>query len=659
MGDPVPFRKFKIPEIVETGFFSKSNELNESFCKEDLARSGLTPLELEAYTHPMLQVPQGTLAAYGIPYYGLDGNPITNSNGELVMYRLRLKTHEFSKQSRYTQPSGEQLAKHGLPPYIPYIPPGTWRLGGDTLYLCEGEKKTAAVLRYLRVPAIGIGGCQMWRDPAGTGGVHPWIRDCIARLGVTNLTIIPDGDVFRYDISSAYGTFARAAESLGLAIRIVRVPTKIDDELVKQDNPVEWFSSLESIAPNELVQSADSLIKTYSLAFKQDAKGRLTMLQHSSNVMRLMEEHPAFPKIWRNEDTNRVMLGDKPATPDLTEMELANYLQHNLGMDKVSHRVVYPCIQALAKRNSRSPFLEHIRSMTWDGVDRLDTWMIRLWGAEDDSFVREVSRKWLISSCARLAQPGVKIDWMLIVVGPQATGKTSMPALMFNGCNTTLYGEHNDKDLHMLLHSSLCIGFDELDSFSKRETSNLKAMITRNEDMFRPPYGASVEVFPRRFVLYGCGNRYEFLQHDPSGYRRYAVVEVKEQLKFAELEKERDQLWAEAWHYYMRAPGAFYEIENASKNAERFVVANPLEEMITNWLTARARGKMGDVKDGTVIFTMTSLLTGLDLGDPRNTNVTREVAAILKSLGAEQKNGTNPVTGVRGRFYTVPLHKLV
>lgn len=650
----VSFRPFRVPRPAETQFFQADDSMNVKFMEEDLSRSGLTADDLLSYTSAFIKK-EGASAAYSIPYFGLDGKPIIDSSGYPVMYRTRYKLPEFSKEQRYTQPSKESLAKSNLPSYIPYILPKTLELQNDYIVCCEGEKKTAAVLKYLKIPAFGIGGCQMWRNPDGSGGVHPWIRKLIGDR--KKLVIIPDGDVLRYDICNAYGTFAAAVAADGIAVEIVHSPGKIDDLLLSWGaGASETFASLPRLESTELVQSPVSLAKRYNLAFKQDAKGNVVVMQHTANVMKLMEEHPAFPKIWRNEDNNRILIGEKQAQPGLSEMELANYFQYNLGFDKVNAQTMIRCIDAQAKKNSRSPMLEYIKSLTWDGKDRLDSWMIRHWGVKDDSFTREVSRKWLVGACARMDKPGAKIDWMLIVVGGQSTGKTSMPGILFRGNNLTLYGEHNDKDLHMLLHSSLCVGFDELDSFGKRESSNLKAMITRNEDAFRPPYGISVEVFPRRFTLYGCGNRYEFLQHDPSGYRRYAILECNKLLDFAGLEAERDQLWAEAWRRYSDGE-KFWEVEGASAHAQDYVAPNPLEDQIINviesWKTSKAAT---NVKDGILYFSMTNLLASLDMAnDVRNTHITREIAAILRTMGAQRNNGSCPTGLIRGRYYSMPI----
>ena len=246
---------------------------------------------------------------------------------------------------------------------------------------------------------------------------------------------------------------------------------------------------------------------------------------------------------------------------------------------------------------------------------------------------------------------------MLIVIGPQGTGKTSMPGIVFKDAALTLYGEQNDKDFHMLLHSALCIGFDELDSFGKKESSNLKAMITRNEDAFRPPYGASVEVFPRRFTLYGCGNRHEFLQHDPSGYRRYAIVEVNRLLDFSRLDLSRNQLWAEAWHRYTQGDVKFWEVEGASREAENFVAPNVVEEQIVAWIETQKRSKSAtSVKDDILYFTMSHLLAGIGAEqNSRNAHFTREVSAILKALGADRKSARPPWGGGAIKLYVLPI----
>lgn len=650
------FRPFKIPAAQETQFFKVDDSKNRAFLEEDLAKSGLEFKDLQAFTSPMLRH-EGAEATYAIPYCYSDGTWILDPEGIPAMYRLRLKYPEFSRESRYTQPSKEQLAKLGVPPYVPYIHPLTLLIPGEELICAEGEKKTVSILKFLNLPAFGIGGCQLWRHPDGSGNIHPWIRELLDKRNCNRITIIPDGDIRRYDICTAYGNFARALENEGVTVKILDPGGKIDDLIVQwgKDASERW-SAIPSLGIDNLVQSPSALIKKFGLAFKTDSKDRPIVYQHTANIMKLMEEHDAFPRVWRNQDNNKIMVGEDAAQPDLTEVDIANYFQYNLGFDKVTHRTIFSCVQALGKRNARSPFLEWVRSLQWDGRPRLENWLQDCWGVGDNPFVREVGSKWLISACARLAKPGTKIDWMLIVVGPQKTGKTSMPSILFKNSNLTLYGEHNDKDLHMLLHSALCIGFDELDSFNRKESSNLKAMVTRNEDSFRPPYGASVEVFPRRFTLYGCGNRHDFLQHDPTGYRRYAVIEVARLLDFQQLERSRDQLWAEAWNTYSRGGSIYWEVEGASEHAQDFVIAAPLEDKIDEFLYRRLTDKVspGHGQTGKVYFKITELMAHLGMeNEITNSNRIKDIAALLHAKQVEKptKASRHPDTSAVGKWY--------
>lgn len=652
---------FHGPRQPASEFITETNgRANEEFAFEDLKRSGLTLENMFVDCDPRLLRRPEASACYLIPYFGLDGKPLVNAVGEYVMYRTRMKYPEFHKGNRYDQPSGEQLAKFGLPPHMPYIHPLTLTLEGDTLVCAEGEKKTGAIIKYLGLPTFGIGGCQMWRNPADSLDLHPWIKRLFELRGCKRLLIVPDGDIFRYDICNAYGTFARTAQGLGFEVSIINTGDKIDDAIVKWgSSALENWRALPSISLDDLVQSPVSLATKFGLAFKRDAKDRITVHQHSSNVMRLMEEHPAFPKMWRNLDSNRVMVGEQIAKPDATEMDIANYFQHNLGFDKVTHRLIFSCIQALAKKNSRSPMLDWVQSLVWDKCPRLATWMIRLWGVSDSSYNREIATKWLVSACARLDKPGTKIDWIMIVVGPQKTGKTSMPSILFPGNYLVQYGEQNDKDLHMLMHSALCVGFDELDSFNRKESSMLKAMITRNEDSFRPPYGASIETFPRRFTLYGCGNRYEFLHSDPSGYRRYPVIQVDRLLNFEALKNESAQLWAEAWFYYKSGGMKFWEIEDASSNSEQYAIADPLSDQILNWMAAQSFNKSAaNVKDGKLYFNVTQLLIGINREpDTRNSSILRDIGNLLHMHGAKKGSGKAPIPGMLGRYYYIEISK--
>lgn len=664
MSNVVTFRRFRVAQITENQFLPQTPK-NMDFAQRDLAKSGLTVDDVEAYVHPGLQLLDKASAGYMIPYYDLDGKPVVDPKNYLVMWRMRLDYPEFVKGQRYHSVSKEYLENLNLPSSMPYIPPIIHSMESEELICAEGEKKCAAIIKHLGLPAFGIGGCQTWRDPDGSGRPHQWILELLRRRGVKKLTIVPDGDVLRYDICAAYGTYLRAVEAAlpELEVSILHPHDKIDDLLVKwgPEARANW-DKIPRLSDDSLVQSPKSLIEPYSLAVKVSSKGVPTVLEHSSNITKLLTSYPAFPKIWLNQDSSKIMLDDEEMEPLRTEMDIANYFQYNLGLSNVKHTDVRVCIQALARANKRSPFFDYIKAQIWDGRPRLDTWLSDYWGLEDTDYHREIASKFLIASCARQDKPGEKLDWIFITIGPQRTGKTTMPFILFPGVTRTIAGESDDKDLLLKMHSSLCVGFDELDALNKKEQSHLKSLITTGIDNFRPPYASASEDHKRRFVLYGSGNKPKFLQKDPTGYRRYAIVTVPRLLDFSGLEAARDQLWAEAFQRYTHGNVDYWEIKGADEAARNYTIDYPLKEQIEVWLSSEVEKKQSTmVKNGMLWFTMNTVLMSLGMGDQvRNTQFTQQISALLVELGCSPPNSKQrgPTGGIPQRYYTIPLDAL-
>ena len=76
------------------------------------------------------------------------------------------------------------------------------------------------------------------------------------------------------------------------------------------------------------------------------------------------------------------------------------------------------------------PVREYLDSLVWDGTERLDTLLVEYMGAEDTPYVRAVTRKALCAAVARIYEPGIKFDSMLVLNGPQGMGKSTFYALL-------------------------------------------------------------------------------------------------------------------------------------------------------------------------------------------------------------------------------------
>ena len=63
------------------------------------------------------------------------------------------------------------------------------------------------------------------------------------------------------------------------------------------------------------------------------------------------------------------------------------------GKDKVLDSVLL-----IAKQNAFNPVTDYLDSLTWDGVERLDTIFIDYLGAEDNVYTRAVGRKAFVAA---------------------------------------------------------------------------------------------------------------------------------------------------------------------------------------------------------------------------------------------------------------------
>lgn len=76
------------------------------------------------------------------------------------------------------------------------------------------------------------------------------------------------------------------------------------------------------------------------------------------------------------------------------------------------------------------PIKNYFETLIWDGVERIDTLLIDYLGAEDKPYVRAVTRKTIIAAVARIFEPGVKFDSILVLNGPQGVGKSTFFSIL-------------------------------------------------------------------------------------------------------------------------------------------------------------------------------------------------------------------------------------
>lgn len=226
------------------------------------------------------------------------------------------------------------------------------------------------------------------------------------------------------------------------------------------------------------------------------------------------------------------------------------------------------------ERNHYHPVLDYLRSLDWDGTPRVDTLLIKYFGAEDNTYTREAIRKTLVGAVARVFNPGCKFDLVLTLISPtQGTGKSSFFKALGKRWFSDTFLSVSGKDSFEQLQGTWIMEMAELAGLKKADIESIKHFISKQEDTFRPAYARVAETFPRQCVFVATTNENTFLR-DPSGNRRFMPVDIwskkltdNDDLKgFLTNDDEIDQVWAEAVHMFRKGEKLYLGTE-AEKTA--------------------------------------------------------------------------------------------
>ena len=84
-------------------------------------------------------------------------------------------------------------------------------------------------------------------------------------------------------------------------------------------------------------------------------------------------------------------------------------------------------------KHSFDPVREYLDGLKWDGMRRIDEWLMRYCHADDTPLHRAYGRKWLVAGVRRVRQPGCKFDEMLTLEGEQGQGKSTLFKILAGG----------------------------------------------------------------------------------------------------------------------------------------------------------------------------------------------------------------------------------
>lgn len=207
----------------------------------------------------------------------------------------------------------------------------------------------------------------------------------------------------------------------------------------------------------------------------------------------------------------------------------------------------YIVTESVSHKRKFHPVKDYLDELKWDGIPRLDMWLIDYGGAGDSEYTRAISSIVLIAAVRRVRNPGCKFDELMVLESDQGMQKSSAlktlcPREEWFSDDLPLYAD--SKEIIERTAGKWIIEASELSGMSARNVDHLKSMLSRTKDESRMAYGRMREDFPRQFIIIGTTNSHKYLQDD-TGNRRFWPVRV-EKFDLERLRKFRDQLWAEA-----------------------------------------------------------------------------------------------------------------
>ena len=349
----------------------------------------------------------------------------------------------------------------------------------------------------------------------------------------------------------------------------------------------------------DVVENKEETDTDWTKRLKRNSNGKIENAIKNIEIILEHDQH-LKGKIALDEFANRsLVLGKLPwdyskefeqrQWKDSDDSGLRSYLEavHEVvGINKINDALVN-----VSEKHKINEVKEYLESLEWDGVSRLETLLIDYFDVEDNIYTRQIMEIALRAAVARAIEGGIKFDVAVVLQGGQGKGKTTFFRTLgkkwFNNSLEKIEG----KESAVTIQGAWIVELGEMTGYSVSEVNSVKHFLSKQEDIYRAPFGKRNEKFPRRCVFFGTTNNWEFLR-DKTGDRRFwpAVIGQNKPKKsvFNDLPKEVDQIWAEAYFNYL--VNNYYDLN--SEEAKQIALdmqkehseSNPLDGLISEFL---------------------------------------------------------------------------
>lgn len=313
------------------------------------------------------------------------------------------------------------------------------------------------------------------------------------------------------------------------------------------------------VAANERLSEAE---KDFAESVDDEWKKRLqrnkngVLENNLHNIRLIMENDPYMKNIVFNQLADGMEI--RGAVPwkhparfwrDADDAQLICYIDASYG--SFSQRNYDIAVTKAADDRSYHPIKEYFDGLpVWDEMPRVDTVLIDYLGAQDNAYVRAVTRKALCAAYMRIYHPGIKFDYITVLNGNQGIGKSTLIAKLGMEwfADSLTLSDMNDKTAAEKLQGYWIHEIGEMAGMRKAELEKVKAFVSRQDDKYRASFGRRVTPHPRQCIFFGTTNSEKGYLRDITGNRRFWNVKVtgEGRMKPWDLGQETvDQIWAE------------------------------------------------------------------------------------------------------------------
>lgn len=302
---------------------------------------------------------------------------------------------------------------------------------------------------------------------------------------------------------------------------------------------------------------------------------------------------------------------------DADDAQLISYVDAHYGAFAQRHYDV--AVMKVTDDRSYHPIREFIAGLPdWDGVPRVDTLLIDYLGAEDNEYVRAVTRKTLCAAVRRVLDPGCKFDSMLVLNGPQGVGKSTLIARLAGEwfSDSLNLGDTKDKTAAEKLQGYWLLEIGELAGLKKAEVETLRSFLSRQNDIYRAAFGRRATPHLRQCVFFGTTNAESGYLRDTTGNRRFWPIKTpggSMRRSWQLTNEDVRQIWAEVLVYVKCGEKLYLDpgMEQLAKAEQREAMeSDEREGLVRDYLDTLLPEDWGDMD----VFERRNFLNGSDFG---------------------------------------------